>query len=65
VIGWMPAAAVMFHDPTGHLLGYLAMLPHQPRPEAGVVPYRAWLARWAGKGPASAGPAGTRGAGAR
>jgi hypothetical protein len=41
------------------------MLPHHPRPEAGVVPYREWLARWAGKGPASAGPASTGGAGAR
>jgi hypothetical protein len=34
----MPAASVFFHDPDGHLLEYLAMLPHQPRPEAGVVP---------------------------
>jgi lactoylglutathione lyase len=47
VIGWMPAASVFFHDPDGHLLEYLAMLPHQPRPEAGVVPYGDWLARWA------------------
>jgi hypothetical protein len=56
---------VFFHDPDGHLLEYLAMLPHQPRPEAGVVPYGEWMARWAGKGPTSAGPASTRGAGAR
>jgi lactoylglutathione lyase len=47
VIGWMPAASVFFNDPDGHLLEYLAMLPHQPRPEAGVVPYGEWLARWA------------------
>ena len=26
VIGWMPAAAVYFRDPDGHLLEYLAML---------------------------------------
>jgi lactoylglutathione lyase len=65
VIGWMPAAAVFFHDPDGHLLEHLAMLPHQPRPEAGVVPDRAWLARWADEGPTSAKPPGTRGAGAR
>ena len=38
VIGWMPAAAVFFHDPDGHLLEYRTMLPHEPRPEAGVVP---------------------------
>ena len=63
VIGWMPAASVFFHDPDGHLLEYLAMLPYEPRPEAGVVPYREWVARWAREGPAWAGPPGTRGAG--
>ena len=47
VIGWMPAASVFFNDPDGHLLEYLAMLPHHPRPEAGVVPYGEWLERWA------------------
>jgi lactoylglutathione lyase len=47
VIGWMPAASVYFKDPDGHLLEYLAMLPHEPRPEAGVVSYREWLGRWA------------------
>src|SRR3712207_4015615 len=45
VIGWMPAASVFFHDPDGHLLEYLAMLAHEPRPEVGVVPYREWIAR--------------------
>jgi hypothetical protein len=65
VIGWMPAAAVFFHDPDGHLLEYRTMLPHEPRPEAGVVPYRAWLARWMRGGPASAGPPGASGAGER
>jgi lactoylglutathione lyase len=47
VIGWMPAASVFFRDPDGHLLEHLAMLPHEPRPEAGVVPYGEWLVRWA------------------
>ena len=42
VIGWMPAAAVFFRDPDGHLLEYLAMLPESPRPEAGVVSYSLW-----------------------
>jgi lactoylglutathione lyase len=37
VVGWMPAAAVYFHDPDGHLLEYLAMLDGPPRPELGVV----------------------------
>jgi catechol 2,3-dioxygenase-like lactoylglutathione lyase family enzyme len=36
VIGWMPAASVFFNDPDGHLLEYLAMLPHEARPDAGV-----------------------------
>src|SRR5687768_16499089 len=36
----LPAAEVFIHDPDGHLLEHLAMLPHPPRPEAGVVPYR-------------------------
>ncbi len=42
VLGWMPAAAVYFEDPDGHLLEYLAMLDEQPRPEVGVVPYSHW-----------------------
>ena len=39
VIGWMPAAAVYFRDPDGHLLEYLAMLDEPPRPELGIVPW--------------------------
>jgi len=42
VIGWMPAAAVYFHDPDGHLLEYLAMLEEPPRPERGIVPWSQW-----------------------
>jgi lactoylglutathione lyase len=42
VLAWMPAAAVYFRDPAGHLLEYLAMLPQEPRPEKGVVPWRKW-----------------------
>jgi lactoylglutathione lyase len=42
VLAWMPAAAVYFRDPSGHLLEYIAMLPHQPRPECGVVSWRVW-----------------------
>jgi lactoylglutathione lyase len=44
VIGWMPAAAVYFEDPDGHLLEYLAMLDEAPRPEAGVVGWSEWSA---------------------
>jgi lactoylglutathione lyase len=37
VIGWMPAAAVSFRDPDGHLLEYLAMLDEEPCPDRGIV----------------------------
>lgn len=39
VIGWMPAAAVYFRDPDGHMLEYLAMLDTPPQPELGIVPW--------------------------
>src|SRR5213080_2028744 len=38
VIGWMPAAAIYFRDPDGHMLEYLAMLEGPARPELGIVP---------------------------
>jgi lactoylglutathione lyase len=39
VIGWMPAAAVYFRDPDGHMLEYLAMLEGPARPELVIVPW--------------------------
>src|SRR5690349_1292441 len=42
VLGWMPAAAVYFRDPDGHLLEYLAMLDQPPRPSVGIVPWSDW-----------------------
>ena len=42
VLAWMPAVAVYFEDPDGHLLEYLAMLDEDPRPEAGIVSYSEW-----------------------
>jgi ribosomal protein S18 acetylase RimI-like enzyme len=42
VIAWMPAAAVYFRDPDGHLIEYLAMLDAQPRPDLGIVPWSEW-----------------------
>ncbi|MBX9602112.1 MAG: VOC family protein [Bryobacteraceae bacterium] len=42
VLGWMPAAAVYFHDPDGNLLEFLAMLPETPRPGRGVVNWSDW-----------------------
>lgn len=42
VLAWMPAAAVYFRDPDGHLLEYVAMLQHQPRPDRGIVSWADW-----------------------
>jgi lactoylglutathione lyase len=42
VIGWMPAAAVYFRDPDGHLIEYLAMLNEPPRAERGIVSWSDW-----------------------
>jgi lactoylglutathione lyase len=45
VIGWMPAAAVYFRDPDGHLLEYVAMLDEDPRANRGILPWSGWTAR--------------------
>lgn len=45
VIGWMPAAAVYFHDPDGHQLEYISMLDERPRPDAGIVPWSEWVSQ--------------------
>ena len=37
VICWMPAAAIYFRDPDGHLLEYLTMLNRAPRPNLGIT----------------------------
>jgi lactoylglutathione lyase len=52
VIAWMPAAAVYFRDPDGHLLELLAMLPHAPSPDGGIVPWREWVRRHGAAGAA-------------
>ena len=44
VLAWMPALSVFFLDPDGHLLEYIAMLEDEPRPDDGVVAWRAWTA---------------------
>jgi GNAT superfamily N-acetyltransferase/catechol 2,3-dioxygenase-like lactoylglutathione lyase family enzyme len=45
VIGWMPAAAVYFRDPDGHMIEYLAMLEEPARVERGIVPWSQWASR--------------------
>jgi lactoylglutathione lyase len=42
VIGWMPAVAVYFTDPDGHLLEFLAMLPEPARADLGIVTLTQW-----------------------
>jgi lactoylglutathione lyase len=42
VIAWMPAMAVYFRDPDGHLLEYIAMLDQAPRPELGILSWSEW-----------------------
>lgn len=42
VHGWMPAAAVFFRDPDGHLLELIADLSDDPRPDALYMPLSEW-----------------------
>jgi lactoylglutathione lyase len=44
VFGWMPAVSVYFTDPDGHSLEILAMLPDDPKPDLGVIPWEQWEA---------------------
>jgi lactoylglutathione lyase len=44
VIGWMPAAAIYFRDPDGHLMEYLTMLDDKERrADLGIVSWSEWL----------------------
>jgi lactoylglutathione lyase len=46
VIGWMPAAAIYFRDPDGHLIEYLTMLKEtQPRQDIGILSWSEWLSK--------------------
>jgi lactoylglutathione lyase len=45
VIGWMPAVAIYFRDPDGHMIEYLTMLDDDvPRPDRGIVSWSEWIA---------------------
>jgi catechol 2,3-dioxygenase-like lactoylglutathione lyase family enzyme len=48
VLGWMPAVAVYFTDPDGHLLEFLAMLPETARADLGIVTWNQWRTEIAG-----------------
>lgn len=43
VFSWMPAIAIYFDDPDGHILEFIALLEGDSRPELGVVSYEDWL----------------------
>ena len=45
VIGWLPAAAIYFRDPDNHLIEYLTMLDHSPRPDLGIISWSEWLVK--------------------
>jgi lactoylglutathione lyase len=47
VIGWTPSAQIYFHDPDGHLLEFIAILPEQPRPDF-IGSYSEWKSLSAG-----------------
>jgi lactoylglutathione lyase len=43
VIGWMPAAAIYFHDPDCHLIEYLTMIKDkEPRHDMGIIRWSEW-----------------------
>lgn len=48
VHGWMPAAAVFFRDPDGHLLELIAELSDVPRPDVVYRPLSEWRALTSG-----------------
>jgi lactoylglutathione lyase len=43
VIGWMPAAAIYFRDPDGHLMEYLTMLDDKERRPDLIVSWSEWI----------------------
>src|SRR5919199_880122 len=44
VIGCMPAAAISFREPDGHLMEYLTMLDDKERrPDVGIVNWSEWI----------------------
>ena len=45
VFAWMPAIAIYFNDPDGHILEFIAMIDGKPQPELGIVSYEDWLKR--------------------
>ena len=43
VFAWMPAIAIYFDDPDGHILEFIAILQGEAKPKYGVISYEQWL----------------------
>ena len=43
VFGWMPAIAIYFPDPDGHVLEFIGILNGEGKPENGIISYEHWL----------------------
>jgi lactoylglutathione lyase len=43
VFAWMPALAIYFNDPDGHVLEFIAILEGEAKPALGVISYEEWL----------------------
>lgn len=39
---WVPAVSVYFSDPDGHALELISVLPENPQPNLGVIPWSQW-----------------------
>jgi lactoylglutathione lyase len=42
VFAWMPALAIYFKDPDGHILEFIAILEGNPIPDGGIISYEEW-----------------------
>jgi len=42
VHAWMPAVSIYFRDPDGNSLEFISMLPDEPQPDLGIVPFTEW-----------------------
>jgi catechol 2,3-dioxygenase-like lactoylglutathione lyase family enzyme len=43
VFAWMPAIAIYFNDPDGHVLEFISVVEGEGKPELGVISYEDWL----------------------
>lgn len=48
VFAWMPALAIYFKDPDGHILEFIAILEGTPIPGRGILTYQEWIKKTIG-----------------